>query len=43
VKPADISIEQPEKFELVVNQAAAKLIGLTIPQSILFQANEVIR
>jgi putative ABC transport system substrate-binding protein len=42
-KAADLPIEQPTKFELVINQRAAKLIGLTIPQSILLQANEIIR
>jgi putative ABC transport system substrate-binding protein len=42
-KPAEIPIEQPTKFELVINQRAAKQIGLTIPQSILLQANEILQ
>jgi putative ABC transport system substrate-binding protein len=42
-KPADLPIEQPTQYVLVVNLKAAKALGLTIPQSILQQANEVIR
>jgi putative tryptophan/tyrosine transport system substrate-binding protein len=42
-KPAEMPIEQPTKFELVINQRAANQIGLTIPQSILLQANEVLQ
>jgi putative ABC transport system substrate-binding protein len=42
-KPADLPIEQPTQYVLVVNLKAAKALGLTIPQSILLQANEVIR
>ena len=42
-KPADLAVEQPTRFELIINLTAAKALGITVPKSLLLRADVVIQ
>jgi putative tryptophan/tyrosine transport system substrate-binding protein len=42
-KPADLAVEQPTKFEMVINLKSAKALGIAVPQSVLLQADEIVQ